>query len=152
MLETAHTLSKVREQFWVPQGKAEVIAVLKKCTLCRRHEGAALRLPPFPSLPKERVSASAPFQHVGVDYLGPLYVVDHGESKKVWVCLFTCLAIRAVHLELVSSLDTTTFINCLRRFAGRRGIPSSILSDNAPQFLLASAVFDSAWGSDHLRL
>ena len=61
------------------------------------------------------------------------------------MCIFTCLAVRAVHLEMVYSLETIAFISCLRRFAGRRGIPSSIISDNAGQFQLASTVLKSTW-------
>ena len=40
-----------------------------------------------------------PFQYTGLDYLGSLYVKYGVELKKAWVCLFTCLTIRAIHLE-----------------------------------------------------
>ena len=53
---------------------------------------------------------------------------------KVYIALFTCATSRAVHLELVSSLDAPTFLLCLRRFTGRRGLPKLIVSDNAKTF------------------
>ena len=53
---------------------------------------------------------------------------------KVYIALFTCAKSRAVHLELVSSLDAPMFLLCLRRFTGHRGLPKLIVSDNAKTF------------------
>ena len=76
-------------------------------------------------LPIDRVTPlQQPFTCVGVDSFGP-FVVWRGRSV-----LFTCLAIRAVHVEVVHSLDTGSFINALRRFIARRGQPKEIRSDN----------------------
>ena len=78
------------------------------------------------------------FSCVGVDFAGPLFVKskvkDDPEMTKVDIALFTCATSRAVHLELVSSLDAPTFLLCLRRFIGRRGLPKLIVSDNAKTF------------------
>ena len=66
-------------------------------------------------------------------------------ERKVWVCLFTCFTVRAVHLELVEDMSTEEFLLCLRRFIARRGAPRLILSDNAKQFKAASTVLEKAW-------
>ena len=75
---------------------------------------------------------------VGVDFAGPLFVKskvkDDPEMAKVYIALFTCGTSRAVHLELVPSLDAPTFLLCLGRFIGRRGLPKLIVSDNAKTF------------------
>ena len=42
---------------------------------------------------------------------------------------------RAVHLEVVKSMETDSFINALRRFVARRGPPSDIYSDNGTNFV-----------------
>ena len=42
---------------------------------------------------------------------------------------------RAVHLEVVTSMETDSFINALRRFVARRGPPSDIYSDNGTNFV-----------------
>jgi transposase InsO family protein len=55
-------------------------------------------------------------------------------QQKRWICLFTCLSVRAIHLELCSGLDIDSFMNALTRFIGRRGVPSSIVSDNGTNF------------------
>ena len=49
--------------------------------------------------------------------------------------MFTCLAIRAVHIVVVHSMDTESSINALRRFISRRGRPEEIRSDNGGNFV-----------------
>ena len=86
-------------------------------------------------LPKERLtSGDPPFSHVGVDYFGPLYVRQARSTVKRYWWLFSCLVTRAVHIEVVHSLDTDGFINALRRFINLRGNPTTIYSDNGTNF------------------
>ena len=57
---------------------------------------------------KERLmSKEPPFTHVGVDFFGSLYVRQGRSNVKRYGCLFTCLAVRAVHIEVVHSLQVT---------------------------------------------
>ena len=47
------------------------------------------------------ITPSPPFAHVGIDFLGPLYVKNEfQEAEKAYVCLFTRCATRAEHFEL----------------------------------------------------
>ena len=80
--------------------------------------------------------------YTAVDFAGPLYLrgKEASDSTKVWICLFTCCVTRAIHLELVLDMSTTTFIRCVKRFAARRGLPRSFLSDNAKTFKSAAKV------------
>ena len=105
--------------------------------MCRRYEGKPLQGPPQPPLPEFRVRESPSFSYTAVDFAGPLYVRGQtvaNDSAKVWICLFTCCVSRAIHLELVLDMTTATFIRCVKRFAARRGLPRSFLSDNAKTF------------------
>ena len=141
----SHTLAQVRQEYWIPQGKKETKGVVSRCTICRRYEGPPYALPPMPSLPQDRVSKSEPFQSIGLDYLGPILVKKGRERVKFWVCLFTCLAIRAIHLEWIRNLTASQFLCCFRRFFARRGKPRHIISDNASQFKLTAKVLDRQW-------
>ena len=67
------------------------------------------------------------------------------DITKIWICLFTCLAVLVVHLEWMQSLSAEHFFLCLRRFMGRRGRPEMIISDNAAQFKLVKNVVDKQW-------
>ena len=86
-------------------------------------------------------------KYIGLDYLGPLHVKVGNVIEKMWICLFTCLAIRAIHLELVKGLSAPLFLDCLKRFVARRGKPKLIVSDNAPQFRLVKSVLDMQWNT-----
>ena len=108
-----HTLTQIREEYWIPQGRVEVRGVLLHCLICRRHEGASFQLPHMPPWPHKRVSQSHPFQFVGLNYLGPVYVKANNGLDKIWICLFTCLSVRAINLEWVMDLTATQFLNCL---------------------------------------
>ncbi len=70
-------------------------------------------------LPTDRLSAEPPFTNVGLDVFGPWSVsarkTRDAESKR-WAVLFTCLNIRAIHIEVIEYLNTSSFINALRRF------------------------------------
>jgi len=146
----SQTLAQLRAEYWVPHGRSTVRKVLKRCKICCRCEGSAYKLPNLPPLSKERVVEALPFEYTGLDYFGPLFIkqyangVDKPEYKKVWVCLFTCMVVRVVHLELVEDMSADEFLWCLRRFMVRRGIPRQIISDNAKQFKAAKQMLSKA--------
>lgn len=47
----------------------------------------------------------------GVDYVGPLQIRQGKSIQKVWICLFTCAVLRAVHLDVVHNLSYKSFIS-----------------------------------------
>lgn len=117
----SQTLSLIRQKYWIPQGRTVVKRVLKGCTICRRHEGGPYRMPLMPPIPTERVSVSSPFTYTGVDYFGPLYMKTTREAQKVWVCLYTCMVTRAIHLEMMYDMTAQQFLLGFRRFIARHG-------------------------------
>ncbi|XP_055932055.1 uncharacterized protein LOC129962334 [Argiope bruennichi] len=70
--------------------------------------------------------------YVDIDLAGSLFLRD---NKKSWACLFTCAVYRAVHIELVTSLYTQSFLLALRRFIARRGRCSIIYCENGSNFV-----------------
>lgn len=85
---------------------------------------------PPPPLPEFRVVQSRLFQTTGVDFAGPLHVrsLNMEGTTKVWLCLYTCCATRAVHLDLVPDMTATSFLRNFKRFTARRGVPSRMIS------------------------
>ena len=82
-----------------------------------------------------KTSSKPPFTNLGVDCFGPFTVRRGRTTAKRYGVLFTCLAIRAVYIEVVYSLDTESFINALRCFIARRGRPEQMRSDNGGDFV-----------------
>ena len=143
----SQTLAEVRQEYWIPKGRMAVRSVLQSCCRYIRISGGTYKSPTMAAWPRERMSKAAPFTYTGIDYFGPLYIKcgNADQSKKVWVCLFTCLGVRAVHLEMIDDMSAEQFLLCLRRFIAIRGKPEKIISDNAPQFKLVKRALDLTW-------
>ncbi|KAL4008773.1 hypothetical protein ACER0C_002625 [Sarotherodon galilaeus] len=130
-----HVLSKLRQRFWIPGANSAIRKVLSKCTVCRRLHGIVGQQQ-MADLPQNRVTPDEPpFTRTGVDYFGPFEVKRGRSTMKRYGVIFTCLAIRAVHLEVAASLDTDSSINALRRFIARRGQVVELRSDNGTNFV-----------------
>lgn len=118
------TLGQLRINYWLPQGRRRIkIIIKKKCIICRKLATQPFQWPTYPQLPLNRVTRSRPFEHIGVDYFGPLKVKNNNTISKVWVPLYTCLAIRAIHLDLVTDLSAEAFLDSLKRFIALRAKP-----------------------------
>ena len=129
------TWSSLRQRYWVLKGGAAVRRVIGNCFDCKRRN-APLGEQIMAELPVARVSPdNPPFTNTGVDYFGPITVKQARSHVKRYGCLFTCLAVRAVHIEVAHKLDTDSFLNALRRFMNRRGTPQCIYSDNGSNFI-----------------
>lgn len=135
------TMAKLRLQYWIISGKSAVKYIINKCVTCFRFRSNG-HTQIMGHLPEPRITMSRPFCHVGVDFAGPLSIkISPGRgtrTTKGYVCVFICLATRAIHLEPVSELSTQAFLAALRRFSGRRGVSSHIYSDCGTNFVGAS--------------
>ena len=125
--------------FWVIGGKRLISSLLHQCVKCRK-----LRRKPetqvMSDLPADRLLPGPPFTNVGVDTFGPWTVVTRrtrgGQAQgKRWAIMFTCLTIRAVHIEIIEELSSAAFINALRRFVAIRGKVKILRSDRGTNFV-----------------
>ncbi|XP_064464098.1 uncharacterized protein LOC135375287 [Ornithodoros turicata] len=127
------TLNDIRERWWIPQGRQITKKIIFRCATCSRHRLQAASAPTAP-LPPERIVRNQPFEVVGVDFAGSVMVRSGSGTSKSYIALFTCATTRAVHLELVSDLTARSFLLAFRRFIARRGLPTTVYSDNALTF------------------
>ena len=137
------TLVQLRERYWILKGRQAVRSVIRSCVICRRYEGAFYPAIPSPDLPEIRVSDDPPFTHTGLDFAGPLFFQSTSSThdsvkEKAYICLFTCASTRGIHLELTQGLDVEAFLMAFRRFTSRRGVPATLISDNAKTFKASS--------------
>ncbi|XP_044578920.1 uncharacterized protein LOC123261391 [Cotesia glomerata] len=135
------TLSNLRHKFWLLDGTNQIRKIVKNCVTCIRHQPVILQ-GKMANLPRSRVTESAAFSHVGVDYFGPLFIKERkfrNRTKiKVYGCVFVCMATKAIHLEIASDLTTEGFLGAFGRFIGRRGVPTHVYSDNGTNFVGAN--------------
>lgn len=128
-------MCEVRRKFWINGLRALVRSAKKRCQHCK-NEAAKPETPQMGQLPADRLTPYVtPFTFSGLDYFGPVYVSVGRRREKRWVALFTCLTIRAIHLEIVESLSTDSCLMSLRNFFNLRGIPKIMRSDNATTFV-----------------
>ena len=121
--------------------------VCSRCPICRRVQprtGHQL----MGDLPPERVAADQPaFTDVGMDFAGP-FTIGHGRGQSrsdAYICIFVCLATKAIHLELTNELKTADFIRCLQRFTSRHNCPKSLHCDNGPNFVGARGELEALY-------
>ena len=133
------TLSLIRSKYWITKARSIINRVRKDCVICKKLYGKP-RLQQMADLPPERLAmGQPPFTFTGVDCFGPFMVKIGRSEVKRYGCLFTCLTVRAIHVEKLHSLDTDSFLNAYRRFEARRGTPSKVLCDNGTNFVGAQA-------------
>jgi len=94
-------------------------------------------------LPVERLQVDPPFSYVGLDVFGPWEVISRRTRAsqardKRWAVLFTCMSTRAIHIEVIETMTSSSFINALRRFFPISGHAKQLRSDCGTNFIGAS--------------
>ena len=132
-----HILSLLRGKFWVIHANSVVRKLLAKCFDCRQMQALVWSgHQKMADLPEERVLyGQPPFRHVWIDFFGPFLVKPGRSQVKRYGCIFTCLNIRAVHIEVAHSLGTDPFLHVLCRFIARRGKPLLVRTGNSSNFV-----------------
>lgn len=132
-----YVLAKLRSRYWIPQANSAIRKIINNCTVCRRMTGKAGEQK-MANLPEDRLLPDQPpFTNTGVDYFGPFDVKRGRGTVKRYGVMFTCLTLRAVHIEVADSLDADSCINAIRRFICRRGQVTIMRSDNGTNFVAA---------------
>lgn len=131
-------MSILRQKFWILSARRIVRRRVHLCNTC-------FRLKPRPTYPlmadlpdyRTRQAIKA-FTHTGCDYAGPIAytpVRRRGvRSEKAYLCIFTCLTTRAVHIEVATDLSTPSFLAALKRFLSRRGPCLEMFTDNGTNY------------------
>ncbi|XP_076038610.1 uncharacterized protein LOC143023849 [Oratosquilla oratoria] len=139
------TLNFLRSQgFWIPKGRSSVKASIKDCKICQKYNALAYNYPKVTSMPKQHMNLIRPFNHVGVDYTGHVFLRKDNTNalSKYFILIFTCLNIRAVHFELLPDMSTKNFILAFQRFCNRYTIPTYLYSDNARSFVKGGDILE----------
>lgn len=134
-------LNYINSKYWILGARDTIKANLRKCVTCVRQK-ASTPNQLMGQLPQARVTPTRPFKSCGVDYAGPIQLrTSRGRGHKAYkgyICLFICMATRAIHLEVVCDLTTKGFLQAFKRMVARRGHCEEMWSDNGKNFVGAS--------------
>lgn len=126
--------AEIRRAYWILRGRQAIKKHQRHCVECRKWRSKPV-IPQMADLPAARLRLNKPaFWSTGVDCFGPYMVKIGRRREKRWGIVFKCLTSRCVHLDLMPSMDTDSFLLALRRFIPRRGKPYEILSDRGTNF------------------
>jgi len=147
------TLNEIRSNgLWILGGSSIAANLISTCVKCQKLRGS-VQEQRMSDLPEDRLESAPPFTYCAVDYFGPFIVKDGRKELKRYGVLFTCLASRAIHLEIANSLETDSFINALRRFISRRGPIPQLRSDQGTNFVGARKELTQALAEiDHEKI
>ena len=137
---TNQTLSALSTKYWIMAAREEIAEWEKECAACIRRKAKCAKQIMAP-LPLNRLKLSLrDFTRTAVDFGGPFVTIQGRgrQRQKCYLCLFTCLASRAVHLEMAFGLDTDSFLRAFGRMCNRRGVPEEMISDNGINFVGAN--------------
>ncbi|XP_018404101.1 PREDICTED: uncharacterized protein LOC108780784 [Cyphomyrmex costatus] len=136
-------LASIRLRYWPLLGRQEARKVTRQCLECFRLKPKPLEAV-MADLPKDRLQGTVrPFAISGIDYAGPIQIRKGRRRGRIsltkgYIALFVCFHTKAVHLEAVTDLTTEAFLAALRRFTSRRGLCTTLYSDNATNFVGAA--------------
>jgi len=126
------------QDYWILSARSVIRKRLHQCIPCFHAKSNPMN-PMMRALPRARVASIKAFAQVGVDFAGPFWVkaalLRRIQATESYLCIFVCMATRAVHLELVSDLTTCLFLSALNRFISRRGRCEAIYSDCGTNFV-----------------
>lgn len=127
---------------WLTTARGSVRSELQNCTVCKLYNyKSKFKVAGYPDLPSSRVNLVEPFSSIGIDFTGAFTVIDRlGNKMKLYILIFVCMSTRAIHMEVVDSMDTASFILAFVRHCNLRGLPNFVLLDNAKSFISGSAV------------
>jgi len=133
----AGTMLRMRKKAWVVQAQRVARKVGGCCVSCRKTR-AKMCQQVMADLPSERTEPAAPFEFTTLDLFGPYMVRDVAKKRsrmKVWGVVFSCMASRAMHADMVEGLSTESFLGTYQRFTALRGHPKKIWSDRGTNFV-----------------
>lgn len=143
-------MQHIRKRYWIPQMRDEVKVLVRKCLTCVKNKPLTQEQL-MADLPADRVTPGRPFEVSGVDYAGPFnlkYTDKDGKwilDVKAWIVVFVCMKTRAIHLDIVDNLRSSSFIACFESFVSRRGHCYKLYSDNGTSFIGAEKAIATAY-------
>jgi len=141
------TLQMFRLTYYMAHASRMAKMVRERCSLCRLKDKRTLTQK-MGKVPLVSLKPAPVFNYTQLDLLGPFKVrgeVNKRSTGKAWICLFVCMASKAIHLEIICGYATDNFLLGLQNFCNLRGWPEKIYSDPGSQLVGAARELKDAW-------
>lgn len=116
------------------KGQQAIWNFQRNCPECQKWRGSP-HVPRMADLPLSSLRLNKlAFCSTRIDCFGPFLIIVVRSNEKRWGILYKCLTTKAVHIDLLSNIDSDSFLMSLRRFVSRRGKPHEILCDRGTNF------------------
>ena len=146
---------ETRKKYWIVGIQNAAKKLTSKCITCKK-----LRNKPLEQiegqLPSPLVATGLPaFTNTAMDMFGPIQIkMNRKTRKEAQIIIFTCMTMRAIHLELVTDGSSDTFLMAFRRFGCTRGHPNVCWSDCGTNFVGSQAYLKeitSGWDTSKIQ-
>lgn len=95
------TQNILHQDYWILSARSIIRKRLHQCVPCFQAKPKPME-PIMGALPRARIAGTKVFAQVGVDFAGPFWVkaalLRRIQATKGYLCIFVCMATRAVHL------------------------------------------------------
>lgn len=129
---------RLRSKVWWPKMDSQIEKFVKQCQGC-----TLVGAPNAPEPLRSTELPSKPWQHIAIDFCGPL---PSGHNLFVIVDYYS----RFVEVEIMGKIDSNQAISKLKIIFARFGLPISITADNGRQFV--SAEFKNFCETNNIKL
>ena len=130
-------IANLTDKFWILSSKVMSKQIQANCIPCRRfYSRQATQL--MGDLPPTRASDDPPFTHVALDYFGPIHLLPTSKAtytRPYYGLVYKCQSTGGLGLDLVHNKSSYEFLMAFKRMAARFGLPATVSSDNAPEFI-----------------
>ena len=143
---------KLPAVFSTPQLQVSKNTILRQEDVSKHPYPKGIQLPKI-NAPIGLLSQLQHFPMLALTVLGPSWF-DAGGAKPTDMAWFSLVWTYVSSIEVVHSLDTDSFVNCMHRFIARRGQPEQIRSDNGGNFVRGEKELRNAidrWNQEVIR-
>ncbi|XP_044760878.1 uncharacterized protein LOC123318333 [Coccinella septempunctata] len=147
-------LNELRQRFWILQARKAIKRAMRYCPICSLWR-AIPRVTQMGQLPDFRLKKPQPqraFVYTGIDFFGHFEVTIGRRREKRYGVLFTCMSVRAIHIEIAETLNTDSTLLAIKRFMSKRGKPQMFLTDNGTNFHAAEKELKKAYEDVNLEV
>ena len=146
-----HILSHLHRKFWVVKANSTTRRIIGRCEVQKTESQSCSAN--MADLPRSGVNPEeASFTRVGVDYFGPIEVKRGRSVIKRYGVVFTCLAVRALHIEKSDTLETDSCICAICPFIARIGQVQEVWSVMAPIWSVPRKSYKNKYVSGKMQI